>query len=65
MEGIVPGPRGEAFVIVLTVKLQSLDVLQNDLLKLLRPKPILDIESARVVILNALNDLIVLYLELL
>lgn len=65
MEGIVPGPRGETLVVVLAIKLQSLDVFDNDFLKLLRAQSVLNFEPACVVIFDALNDLVILHLEFL
>ena len=65
MEGIEPIPWGKSFVVVLTVKLKSFDILLDDHYKLQAFVFICDIEPTFIVIANTLHYLIVLNLEFL
>ena len=65
MERIVPSPRGEPFVIILTIKLKSLNVFFNNLLKFSVILSILNIKSTLIIISDTIDNIWVLYLKLL
>lgn len=57
MERIVPSPRGEPFVIILTIKLQSLNIFFNNLLKFSVILSILNIKSTLIIISDTIDNI--------
>lgn len=63
--GIVPSPGGKSVIVILAVELQSLDVFLDDMFELGGASPVLDVKSALIVAVDAVDNLIILNFELL